>query len=60
VKRNALDWASGFLKREGSSNRIIADQTGLYRVQWSGASHSDIVNLSRAVEAALGSTEPTT
>jgi hypothetical protein len=55
VKRNAVAWANGFLEREGSSNRILADPTGLYRIRWSGALLSDICNLARAIDAAVSS-----
>jgi hypothetical protein len=48
-----LDWANSLLKRQGSPHRIVADASGLFRVQWADGSHSDILNLNRAVDAAL-------
>jgi hypothetical protein len=48
-----LRWANSFLKRCGSKHRVVADLNGLFRVKWGNGLISDIVNLSRAVDAAL-------
>jgi hypothetical protein len=53
TKRNArLEWANEYLSKHGSRHRII-ESSNLYQVQWFDGSLSGIVNLARAVDAAL-------